>query len=134
MTNSSHDSHQVQLRIGHLLSARQARFILVTCALAGIAAAWAWAGRLATLATVVLFILGTLVLELGIGLTRTTRKASRERLAAGLSSFLCEVVVHVVGSRRPGKLIANALSACFQPWVPVPRSPPLLLPMLRIAR
>ena len=52
----------------------------------------------------------------------------------GLSSFLCEVVVHVVGSRRPGKLIANALSACFQPWVPVPRSPPLLLPMLRIAR
>ena len=93
MTNSSHDSHQVQLRIGHLLSARQARFILVTCALAGIAAAWAWAGRLATLATVVLFILGTLVLELGIGLTRTTRKASRERLAA--ASKLAAVTLEV---------------------------------------
>ena len=93
MTNSSHDSHQVQLRIGHLLSARQARFILVACALAGIAAAWAWAGRLATLATVVLFILGTLVLELGIGLTRTTREASRERLAA--ASKLAAVTLEV---------------------------------------
>ena len=54
--------------------------------------------------------------------------------SAGLSSFLCEVVVHVVGSRRPGKVMANALSACFHPWVPVPSSPPLLFPMLRIAR
>ena len=53
---------------------------------------------------------------------------------AGLSSFLCEVVVHVVGSRRPGKVMANALSACFHPWVPVPSSPPLLFPMLRIAK
>ena len=52
----------------------------------------------------------------------------------GLSSFLCEVVVHVVGSRRPGKVMANALSACFHPWVPVPSSPPLLFPMLRIAK
>ena len=52
----------------------------------------------------------------------------------GLSSFLCEVVVHVVGSRRPGKAMANALSACFHPWVPVPSSPPLLFPMLRIAK
>ena len=52
----------------------------------------------------------------------------------GLSSFLCEVVVHVVGSRRPGKVMANALSACFHPWVPVPNSPPLLFPMLRIAK
>ena len=48
--------------------------------------------------------------------------------------FLCEVVVHVVGSRRPGKVMANALSACFHPWVPVPSSPPLLFPMLRIAK
>ena len=52
----------------------------------------------------------------------------------GLSSFLCEVVVHVVGSRRPGKVMANALSACFHPWVPVPSSPLLLFPMLRIAK
>ena len=52
----------------------------------------------------------------------------------GLSSFLCEVVVHVVGSRRPGKAMANALSACFHPWVPVPSSPLLLFPMLRIAK
>ena len=52
----------------------------------------------------------------------------------GLSSFLCEVVVHVVGSRRPGKVMANALNACFHPWVPVPSSPPLLFPMLRIAK
>ena len=51
-----------------------------------------------------------------------------------LSSFLCEVVIHVVGSRRPGKLIANALSACFQPWVPVPSSPPLVFPMFLMAR
>ena len=55
-------------------------------------------------------------------------------LYAGLSSFLCEVVVHVVGSRRPGKVMANALSACFHPWVRVPSSPPLLFPMLRIAK
>ena len=48
--------------------------------------------------------------------------------------FLCEVVVHVVGSRRPGKVMANALSACFHPWVPVPSSPLLLFPMLRIAK
>ena len=53
---------------------------------------------------------------------------------SGLSSFLCEVVVHVVGSRRPGKVMANALSACFHPWVPVPSSPLLLFPMLRIAK
>ena len=52
----------------------------------------------------------------------------------GLSSFLCEVVVHVVGSRRPGKVMANALSACFHPWVRVPSSPSLLFPMLRIAK
>ena len=52
----------------------------------------------------------------------------------GLSSFLCEVVVHVVGSRRPGKVMANALSACFHPWGRVPSSPPLLFPMLRIAK
>ena len=52
----------------------------------------------------------------------------------GLSSVLCEVVVHVVGSRRPGKVMANALSACFHPWVPVPSSPLLLFPMLRIAK
>lgn len=42
--------------------------------------------------------------------------------------------IHVVGSRRPGKLIANALSACFHPWVPVPSSPPLLFPMFLMAR
>ena len=65
--------------------------------------------------------------------------ATGEALAArlrpsGLSSFLCEVVVHVVGSRRPGKAMANALSACFHPWVPVPSSPLLLFPMLRIAK
>ena len=53
---------------------------------------------------------------------------------AGLSSFLCEVVVYVVGSRRAGKVVANALSGCFYPWVPVPSSPPLLFPMLRIAK
>jgi len=52
----------------------------------------------------------------------------------GLSSSLCEVVVHVVRSRRPAKVITNALSACFHPWVPVPSSPPLLFPMLRMAR
>ena len=52
----------------------------------------------------------------------------------GLSSFLCEVVVYVVGSRRAGEVMANALSACFYPWVPVPSSPPLLFPMLRIAK
>lgn len=54
-------------------------------------------------------------------------------------SGACQVVcvrwcVHVVGSRRPGKAMANALSACFQPWVPVPSSPPLVFPMLRMAR
>ena len=60
--------------------------------------------------------------------------ATAQQDCAGLSSFLCEVVVHVVGSRRPGKVMANALSACFHPWVPVPSSPPLLFPMLRIAK
>ena len=54
-------------------------------------------------------------------------------------SWACQVLcvrcwVHVVGSRRPGKVMANALSACFQPWVPVPSSPPLVFPMLRMAR
>lgn len=34
----------------------------------------------------------------------------------GLSSSLRGVVVHLVGSMRPGKVIANALSACFHPW------------------
>ena len=62
------------------------------------------------------------------------RPGSPVRTPGGLSSFLCEVVVHVVGSRRPGKVMANALSACFHPWVPVPSSPPLLFPMLRIAK
>ena len=60
--------------------------------------------------------------------------SGNNRNVLGLSSFLCEVVVHVVGSRRPGKVMANALSACFHPWVPVPSSPPLLFPMLRIAK
>ena len=43
--------------------------------------------------------------------------SGNNRNGSGLSSFLCEVVVHVVGSRRPGKVMANALSACFHPWV-----------------
>jgi transposase len=57
------------------------------------------------------------------------------RQKAGACQVLCvRWWVHVVVSRRPGKAMANALSACFQPWVPVPRSPPLLFPMLRMAR
>lgn len=55
-------------------------------------------------------------------------------LIGGLSSSLCEVVVHGAVSRRQGKAMANALSACFQRWVPVPRSPPLWWPMFRMAR
>ena len=66
--------------------------------------------------------------EMGDGVTLSCA------VVGGLSSFLCEVVVHVVGSRRPGKVMANALSACFHPWVPVPSSPLLLFPMLRIAK
>jgi len=49
----------------------------------------------------------------------------------------CQVVCVRSGVHRairPGNVIANALSARFHPWVPVPRSPPRWLPMLRIAR
>ena len=59
---------------------------------------------------------------------------NKDGTASGVLNTLCEVVVHVVGSRRPGKVMANALSACFHPWVPVLSSPPLLFPMLRIAK
>ena len=74
--------------------------------------------------------------QLADELVRQGYRVSAElvRRLLGLSSFLCEVVVHVVGSRRPGKVMANALSACFHPWVPVPSSPPLLFSMLRIAK
>ncbi len=91
-------------------------------------------------------------LHLALGLVARRRRGRRiecsvELLGATLDEKwdamgrlrACQVLcvrlrVHVVGSRRPGKLIANALSACFQPWVPVPRSPPLVFPMFRIAR
>ena len=51
-----------------------------------------------------------------------------------LSRILCEVGQFIVSGIRPGKLMANALSACFQPWVCVPSSPPRVFPMLVIAR
>ncbi len=52
--------------------------------------------------------------------------------SVGLSSCLCEELGY--RAIRPGNVIANALSARFHPWVPVPRSPPRWLPMLRTAR
>lgn len=73
-----------------------------------------------------------LVAEIG----DVTRFRSPKHLCswAGLSSSLCEVVVHVVGSRRPGKAMANALSARFQPRVPDPSAPPRCVPMFLMAR
>ena len=77
----------------------------------------------------------------GHRIVEVNRGDRRARRANGKSDTggACQVVCvrwwfHVVGSRRPGNVIANALSACFQPWVPVPSSPPRWLPMLRIAR
>jgi hypothetical protein len=55
-------------------------------------------------------------------------------LGVGLSAVLCKRrSVHSMMS-RPGKWMANALSACFQPQVPVPSSPPLSLLMRCTAR
>lgn len=34
----------------------------------------------------------------------------------------------MAGGMRPGYVMANALSACFQPWVLVPNWPPLVVP------
>ena len=40
-------------------------------------------------------------------------EGDRNPQTRALSSFLCEVVVHVVGSRRPGKVMANAFECLF---------------------
>jgi len=54
--------------------------------------------------------------------------------SAGACQVVCvRLLVHRVSS-LPGKAMANALSACFQPCVPVPRSPPRVGLMLRMAR
>ena len=75
--------------------------------------------------------LGPARIGLILGMPASTVWRVLHRRACQVFCVRCRV--HVVGSRRPGKLIANALSACFHPWVPVPSSPPLLFPMLRMA-
>ena len=60
---------------------------------------------------------------------------SHESIYQGTCQIVCvRLLVHDAVSSLPGKATAKALRACFHPRVPVPTSPPLVWPMLRMAR
>ena len=63
-----------------------------------------------------------------------TSKEFRACLKAGGCQELCVRGQFSVSGMRLGKAMANALSACRQPWVWLPSSPPRWWPMLSMAR
>ena len=74
--------------------------------------------------------------HIGIGHAQVAARAldDLQRAAEGLSRVLCERLGCSYRGRRPGKVIASALSARVHPWVWVPTCPPRWWPMLRMAR